>query len=414
LLFSVPPINLFKPSDRPLLPEPLPGVRFQFMIADESSYYAKAFQENFEGCHDQFCPSPERGVNVLRIYQDKQNLIAALKGVDAQSSIGQYLQKFNMVAENNKTGIYVPSGKFSVPYNLMFSGRYYFSHNLILACYIQALSMELKNVRWTPITEYKENLQENSSNFDVTSIKNTNIYEIAKKYGNLDIGDWKRSGFGDFYIQGIWMADFPQDRPLIKNVRPQLRLALEMPSGKRTNIDKILALPFGNNGAWATMVSGGLDVFFTNNVKGGLDVEFLFPFGHKQEARIKTNCDQTDLLNFKRELIYKAQGYNQQINLYLVARWRALQFKVDYQYLKNEEDKEYIYNNKIDPNIANSKESLQDWSTHSFILSLRYYFDDHINISFYKPAIFGFLKLGFNGKRAVLLNTLGLTLMSNF
>lgn len=401
-LISIPPINIFRPSDRPLLPEPLPGVKYQFLSGDETSYKTQAFQENFNDFHSIYCPEPERQVNVMRIYQDKQNLVAALKGVQSQTNVGQFLQKFNITDENGASGIYTPSGKLSVPYNILLSYRQYFPHNLILAFYLPVLSMELKDVKWREISDSK--YLENTSN----------IYRTAKEYGDLDIGPWKRFGIGDFVAQGIFMADFPQKRPLIQNVRPQLRLAVTFPTAKRADVDKLLAFSFGNDGAWGTMTSAGLDVFFTPFFKAGFDCEFLFLFGNTAERRIKTNCDQTDFLLFTKLPAFESFGINQQFNLYTVARWRFLQFKLDYQYFKNHESKLYVFSNEVNPAIANSAEYLQDWSAHSFIFSVRCYFDDHISISAYKPAIFGFLKLGFNGERAILIDSLGLTLTSNF
>jgi len=401
-LNSLPPINIFRPYDRPLLPEPLSGVKYQFMVGNESSYSAQAFQESFEDFHSIYCPQDEGGVNVLRIYQDKQNPLAAFKGVIAETNVSQFFQKFTMNDEGGALGLYSPSAKFSIPYNLQFSFRRFFDHNLILALYLPVLSMQLKDVKWKP-------LKEESSDSDQVN----NLYHIAKKYGNLDIGPWKRDGIGDLVAQGIFMAEFPQKRPLIQNVRPQLRLALNFPTGKRADVDKILAYPFGNNGSWGVITSAGLDVFFNRFLKAGIDTEFTFLFGSTMEDRIKTSCDQTDLLLFTKLPVFKAYGINAQYNLYGVMRWKFLQFKADYQYFKNHSSKVYVLNNEINSAIANDKQSLQDWSTHSFILSVRCYFDDHLNFTMYKPALFGFLKLGFNGQNAILINSLGLTLTIN-
>ncbi len=376
-LISIPPINIFRPSDRPLFPEPLPGVKYQFMVADESSYNSKAFQEDFSDFHSIYCYQSDRDTNVLRLYQDKQNLVTALKGVQSQTYLGQFLQKFNMQVENPEAGLYLPSAKFSVPYNLLFSYRQYFDHNLILALYLPFLAMELKDVKWKPLNP------ESSEN----------IFETARNYGDLDLGPWKRLGIGDLVVQGIFMSEFPQKRPLIQNVRPQLRLAVTAPTGKKEDVDKIAAFPFANDGAWGVMTSGGLDVFFTPYLKAGFDAEILFSLGNTDIKRIRTNCDQTDLLLFTKEKVFKETGVFQQFNLYSVARWKFLQFKIDYQYLKQHESKVYVFNRSINPAIANDAQNLQEWSLHSFILGLKCYFDDHVNVSMYKPAIFGFVKL---------------------
>ena len=90
------------------------------------------------------------------------------------------------------------------------------------------------------------------------------------------------------------MRDFPQCRALLNNVRVITRLGLVCPTGKREDEDRLLAFPFGNDGAWGLQFAGGIDLTFGYTLRGGIDVEFIYLFGNTRCRRIKTAPDQTD------------------------------------------------------------------------------------------------------------------------
>ena len=57
----------------------------------------------------------------------------------------------------------------------------------------------------------------------------------------------------------------------------------------------------------------------------------------------------------------------------------------------------------IDPNIVNGAESLQDWATHQMIFDVAYTWHRQC----IDPKLSVFVKYGFNGKRAVVADTIG-------
>lgn len=401
-LYSRPPINIFRPSDRPLMPEVFPGTCYQFTVGYEGSFQSRGFQDDFEECNQVFsqCPKPDIRVNVLQIYQDKQNLVADFKGFDSLCPLGQISQRFNLDEENGH--FFIPSGCFKVPLNLLFSSRYYFNYGFCLEFHLPVLSMELNNVKWIRDCEcfFDDPLE-------------FNLVNLLKKEACLDICGWKRTGIGDLVIQTRWMYNFPQFKPILRNVRTQARFGLNIPTGLKQDEDKILAIPFGNDGSWGIQFAGGLDLFFAPRVQAGLDVQFLYLFGNTKCRRVKTDCNQTDLLFLTKVPAFREFGLGQQYNLYIEGFWRRFSAKIDYQYLKRNDDKLFLCDDKIDPFIANSAESLQEWTTHSFILSLR--FDGYNpNSTRFVPSSMGWLKVGFNGKRAILLDTLGLSFTLSF
>lgn len=402
-VLSVPPINLFRPSDRFLMPNVYQGTCYQFTFAYEGSINSRGFQDDFRECQIfRQCPEPDTKVNVLQIYQDKQNLLAAFKGFDSLTTIGQISQIFNINDENSDQKFFVPKGNLKVPLNGMFSARYYFNHNISLGLHLPVISMELKDVRWFSCgnDSTQEDLLENK------------LISILKEVSDLDITGWKRTGVGDLVAQVTWMENFPQYKPLLKNVVTQARFGLNFPTGKKEDVDKILAFPFGNDGSWGIQFGGGIDLEFCYWVRGGLDIEFLYLFGNTRCRRVKVDCNQTDLLFLTKVPAFRDFGFGQQYNIYIESGWKNFSFKINYQHLRRNDDKLYICNDKIDPFVVNSAENLQDWTAHSFIFSLGYDGCDYNG--YFIPAIYGWYKLGFNGKRAVLLDTLGLTFTLSF
>lgn len=148
----IPPINLFRPSDRPLMPEPvIPCWSGQLSIGYEGAYSARGFLDNsddFLQARLNICSDRKKRTNVLHIYEPDQNGLAALKGFDSITKPGQFSQLFSINDENGVQGFLRPCGKLEIPLNLLLSQRFYFDYGFNLAFHLPVISMELKEVRW--------------------------------------------------------------------------------------------------------------------------------------------------------------------------------------------------------------------------------------------------------------------------
>lgn len=405
-LFPIPPINLFRPSDRPLMPEPLPCWGSQLSIGYEGAIKTRGYRDDFDECL-QVCINKstdiEKKTNVLHIYQSPENALAALKGFDAHSRVGQLSQLFNINDENGAQGIFLPCGDFKVPFNFLFSQRFYFNHGLSLAFHLPVLQMELQNVRWRLLHDTVTGEQR---------LENDLLRQLQAD-SDLRLHGWKRTGLGDLVIQLTWMRDYPQAKPFLNNVRVQGRLGVDFPTGRVADPDLLLAIPFGNDGSWGLQFAGGLDLSFCYTVRAGVDVEFLYLFGNTRLRRVKTVCNQTDLLLMKLPA-HREFGLGQQYNLYIESREliRGLSLKANYQFLKRNDDHLSICSDRVDTALVNSAESLQDWTIHSLIFMANYDFCSPE--SRILPSLMGWFKWGFNGKRAIVANTLGLQLSIGF
>lgn len=410
---AYPPINLFRPSDRFLMPTPSYQDHFQFTVGYEGAVKTEGFQDTFEDENPFSGPCIKRKacnpVNILQIYQTNQNGIAAFKGLDSDTKFGQFSQIFNINDENKNQGIFVPKAKLLVPFNFLFSARFnwcYYENNFTLGLHLPYLSMELKDVRW---------LQKGSCESVCESKFDRNLIKMIKKVSDIDLDGWKRTGPGDFLAQMVWLRDFEQDdKPFLSNVRVNTRLGLNFPTGLKQDENKLLAVSFGNDGCWGIEFAAGLDLTFCDYLKAGIDVDFLYLFGNTRCRRIKTDCNQTDLLFLNKVTAYKEYGLNQQYNLYLESLWCGTSFKVNYQYLRGNESKLFLCNDKFDSILVNNAESLQEWTTHSLIFGLTYDYGYYNPDACTIPAVTGWFKWGFNGKRAILADTLGLTFTLSF
>ncbi len=407
---AFPPINLFRPSDRPLMPEPILGDwSSQTSIAYEGVFQVRAFRDTGDESQINLCDSvdKEKKSNILQIYQRNQNGLAALKGFESSTRPGRLSQLFAFNDENGEQGFFRPCGTLKIPLNLMLSQRFYFTHGLSLAFHLPVYSMELKNVVWR------------SLNPEVTGEQDLekDLIGQIRQISGLKLNGWKRTGIGDFIAQMTWMREFPQAKPLLQNVRIQARLGLICPTGKVQDEDQLFAFPFGNDGAWGVQFAGGLDLTFGYTLRGGIDAEFVHLFGNNRCRRVKTACNQTDFLFLKKVPTYREFGLGQQYNLYIESYqcWRGLSLKLNYQFLKRNEDRLDLMSDSLNSRLANGAESLQDWTAHSCIAMVRYdMWKELPETSCIKPSLRGWVKWGFNGKRAILVNSVGVQLDVSF
>lgn len=212
------------------------------------------------------------------------------------------------------------------------------------------------------------------------------------------------------------MGDFPQQKPLLDNVRVQGRLGINFPTGKRADEDLLLAIPFGNDGAWGIQFAGGIDLTFCYTLRAGVDAEFLYLFGNTRCRRVRTFEHQTDLLLLNKAEVFREYGLTQQFNIYLESCnfWRGFSAKLNYQLLKRNDDRVDIASDRINSVPAQNAESLRDWTAHSLIFMGRYELWKDYPDARVLPSILGWFKWGFNGKRAILANTIGLQLSVAF
>lgn len=337
-------------------PKPHAGARVQLFSRFEYGFNAKAF--GLDG---------ERG-NPFQIYQCNQDALAMLKGFCGSSDIAQLLSKID-ASDNGIRGHLLPCCDITAD-GLILAARGYLPHNILLGFYLPIYTMQMKNVRWIDKTELVT-----EEDYRVKQYLTDDFANNVCRLGDLDIYGWRRTGLGDMQLIGEWWQDFPQYmKRALKNVRLNARFGLGLPTGKKEDENKLLAVPFGFDGAVSLLVAGALDLRLDSYFHGGFDVQLRKPFGNTRQRRIKTSQDQTDLLLLQKVCSYKDFGLEQQFILYIEVDGavRGLSFKLGYQYLKNGEDTISLLTNDFSTRVANSGCALKGRTIHSILGMLSY------------------------------------------
>jgi hypothetical protein len=390
-------MNLIRPYQILLRPPKEENSRMQFYGIGQFGFESKAFGVDGDS------------VNPLQVYECYQNALTMLDGFDSCSQIGQLSARIN--AESNCTrGRLVPRGTFKVDGAANFGLRFFFEHNISLACYVPYFSMSLKDVSWCDLTG-------NTSIEDVRThtYLTDSLCDKVACLGDLNIGGWKRNGFGDTTLSLEWIRDFMQNREILRKVTLNSRLGMTIPTALEADEDKILAFSYGNDGAIGAVFALGIDLSLGCYVNAGLDIQLMHVFGDTRCRRIKTDLLQSELLLLQKASAFKDYGLDQQFSLYLQVHdlLGGATGEIAYQFYKSGRDELALTSNEFSSATANSSLQLLGYTTHDLFLILSYDFDRHTN-SRYSPYVAAFVDIPFNGKRSIVTRTAGFTLGLNF
>ena len=271
--------------------------------------------------------------------------------------------------------------------------------------YLPFYTVKLKNVHWIDQTLY-----DTAEDMRVHEYLTDNFASTVHDLGCLDICGWRRTGPGDMAIVGDWLQDFVQNQPVLRNVRINGRLGLTVPTGKKENINEILAFPFGYNGAWTMIFGGGLNLSLASYVHIGFDVELREIFGNTTCQRIKTDPTQTDMLLLQKACVYNDYGIEQQYTLYgeLYDLIPHTSCKLAYQFFKRGDSLISTYGTCFSDKIANYSERLQERNWHEILLTATYDFG-HLTRGYTRavPTFSLYAEIPYRGKRAIVCPTLG-------
>lgn len=339
--------------------------------------------------------------NVLHIWQKEQNALSMLNGFDETSAINMLRTRLNAVDDGVRGHLSV-SGDLHVPYAFAVAAQINFLHYFSCAIYMPYMGMELSNVRWCDKTQditdadrrVKGLLTNTDSFFDT----------VCFLSGGLELGGWKRSGFGDLTVLCDWQRHFVQHKPMLKDVYIDARCGLSFPTGKRTDEDKVLALPFGNDGAVGLIFGLGIQVQLGAIFKSGVDVELMHLFDSMRERRIKTDPAQTEFLLLQKAEAHKDHGLTQRFNLHIEADkfYKGLSCTAGYQYYKRGTSTLSLRCTEFSTTIANTAQALQEYTLHQAIVKMGYDFSVHLpDDSVAVPHVAVYARIPFNGKRSV-------------
>ena len=395
---GTPHLNLFNPYDWLITPPDRPCGSWQIEVGYEGLVHQKSYQadEDINGVSRCF----RKKADVLQLYQDQQDFLAALKGPGFATALAQLSQEFNIDDDDGTQGLFIPCGKFDLN-NILVSAYGYLPYGFIVSFHMPILSYRLKDVFW------KASPLNTNTTFE-SQIEVNNFINAVEQAGNINLYNWREEGIGDIAFLVRWARHFPQMRPLLQNVYLSFRTGLTIPTGKRSDQNVLLGLALGNDASAGILIAGTLEMLFCHNYLFGVDAELLHLFGDTRPLRIKTDPAQTDLVFLNKACAYTEPGFTQHFSLYGKGYFwdSGVSVMAAYQYTKQQESKLYLTTDQFDPVIANSAEKIQTWTTHSAIFSANFDFYNECDNSCWKPYISILYKHGFNGSRAILADTI--------
>ncbi len=392
-------MNLLRPYDSLLRPEYSNKYRMQVSFIGETGISDKGF-------------SSDCRTNVLRIWNPEQNAITMLDGFSSEGKIGQKRVAID-ASDDGTRGHFLVDGDLKNRFSAIFGARLFFRESWSLSVYLPVYSMALKNVCWKDQT-----LNVSDEDARVKELLTDDFFANVCALGDgLDLTGWSRTGVGDLTLLLDWFHDFPQAKPMLKNVRVNWRAGVGLPTGLRQDEDKLFALPFGYDGAFSLPFGVGLDLHFSFYVRAGFDVQLTHIFGNTRTRRFKTNDDQTDLLLLQKGEVYKDWGLTQQFNLYaqLYKPFKGFSFLLGYQFLKHGLDAIALpCGSSFSQAMANSAEHLKEWTLHQIVVRADYDIGEHWEQPTVYPRISLFAQLPFNGKRVAVTSNLGFSVSLDF
>lgn len=368
-LIQTAPLGLFEPYDINIrLRKPGQG-HFYVGVLGEKSYDVKAYTTySTDDCDDEAVIK----TNPLQVYEPTQNLISLYQGDDYHNSA--FIQLLNSIAggpgggvSNAENGLFEPTGKFCVGQAAL-STMYAAKHNFYVSGYLPLYFIKLHSVHW----RYMGN-NDLFSGAEIEQLVQA-FQQDAKNLFNLNTCGWKKHGFGDATFLVEWQRDFPQMRPVLKSVQPNLRFGISIPTGCSANENSIMAVPFGADGSVSIPFGGSLDINLADHVDFGFSGQFWYFWDNQKDRRIKTFPTQTSLLFPVVTPVIKKYAFIQNFNLYAQAYsfCKRLSLKFCYQYWRKGEDSLCPVNPQFSSIVANTALQLAERTEHDVFIALTY------------------------------------------
>jgi hypothetical protein len=367
--------------------------------------------------------------NVLRIFDCQQNALTMLEGFPAGSAQSSLLAQINPFGAgfDGKRGLFNVCGDLSLEGMGGLGLRYFWGDGWSINAYLPFYSMRLDNVQW-----FDQTARVTAADFRVHSLLTDNFAQNVQSLSSgLDIHGWHRAGIGDLAILAEWDKDFPQAKPVLKNVKIHTRAGFSAPTGLRRDNDEIMAMAFGNDGAWALPFALSLELTLGCYLQVGFDVQLMHVFGRTACERIPTAAGQTSLLFLQEACAFRDFGWNQQLSLYagLVNLPDGFSARVGYQFIKQGHNAVSLCCNNLSTAIANEtpmagqsqtslqqtgRSDLKDWTVHQIIVRTDYDCGIWLKDACVSPRFSFFAQLPFNGKRSALFTTFGASIGLDF
>lgn len=169
---------------------------------------------------------------------------------------------------------------------------------------------------------------------------NANLPSVASAVG-LDLTPVDRSGLGDVVGTLEWLYHFREDARYFRNITLRAKVGLSLPTAHEKDEDRAFDVPLGNDGSWGIPYGLSASVEAVEQLKIGLDVEFLSLLQRTKVRRLKTHPAQTDFLLLNKGRARKEPGMRYEVSPYIqvLGYEDIVSFKIGYQFVGHAKDK---------------------------------------------------------------------------
>lgn len=394
---------------------------YNFSDEQSDSHYAhlKVGVSSEYGETDKSLNGSAERTSLLSIYHHSESSLAMLQGAQAGSPIKQLANQLNSaligVTDDGKRGRLKFYGKYSeLDFNLYAS--YWFRVYKIPGHFHVNLYIPFRDKRVKDF--HIKDLTKNTLSADilVKELITDNIQGLVKELGDLELSNWHKTGIGDVIFLAGWQHSFVQYRKILKKVRLYARAGVSFPTGAKADINNPFSAPLGNDGSFSFPIDFGIDLYLKNKIKAGLEFEILQLSETTRTRRIKTDRNQTDFLLLNKALTRKKYGDTWRFNLYVQSEhfYRGLSAALIYQFVRNEDDRLILKTHNFNEEIANTAQSLQDWTYQFVALQINYDCGKEVRRFPLRPQISLYYKIPVAGHRFIDMNTVGGQLTFNF
>lgn len=393
--------NTVRPYDRLLWPDGQEPGSWQLMMYADDCFHEKGVQCD----HTKTC-------DVLQIYDCNQNTLAMIRGFESTTPVGQLATRLNTVSDDGTRGHVVPYGAFHMA-EFGIGAQYWLIHDLYVGLYVPFIHMKLDNVSWCDCTK-----QVNEQDYLTKDLLTSNLCKHVCDFGCLNAcSGWNRTGIGDMSLLMGWEREFPQPKPILTKVRLSVFGGASLPTGAPTNEDQLFSMPMGYDRAPGLIFGGRLKLTWKHHFVGGVDADFIQLFGNTRCRRIRTDNNQSDLLLLAKAPMHIDWGFIQRYHLYLGGYdlVRGFSCNVGYLFQQQGDSTASLCGNEYITSIAQSAQSLREWTIHTITLDALYNWDFDLAANApFVPRISLFYQHDFRGRRAILLDKFGVTFGFSF
>jgi len=370
------------------------GITFSFRA--EGTINTIGYSSNDEDCMIDHSNKWRRIVNPTQYLEDRENDFASFLGNRADTSLGSFAQQYSPYEGATANDLVDFNGDVSFG-SFNFSFEKWFTETIRLGWYLPYYIFSLNSISYINSNE-KRMFEQFISN---------NILDVYKNNGKY-IGPYQLSGIGDSTLLLSWQDSFFERRDFITALLCSLRGGLQLPTGqyKESYQETFLKIPLGYDAAWGIAFGGSIEVDIGCYLGAGISADCIALFGRTVERYIKTDVRQTDLLLLKKDLCFIDPGFKEEFTVFFTGHNIQKSFLTTfaYQYNKRNDSDIIVCSDQHPTIIASTMQSLGAWTTHNLILlgqTILPIKENDITCGI-------FIKIGFNGERAIVGNTFGI------